>query len=58
MTAKTPRARSCSTPNSSYGLDEEDALARGFSLHEVQPPQAASDAGLRGRMVQSLGGRA
>ena len=40
------------------GLDEEDALARGFSLHEVQPPQAASDAELRGRMVQSLGGRA
>ena len=40
------------------GLDEEDALARGFSLHEVQPPQAGSDAELRGRMVQSLGGRA
>lgn len=40
------------------GLDEEDALVRGFSLHEVQPPQADSDEGLRGRMVQSLGGRA
>ena len=40
------------------GLDEEDALHRGFSLHEVQPPQAGSDAELRGRMVQSLGGRA
>jgi len=40
------------------GLDEEDALARGFSLHEVQPPQAGSDAELRGRMVQSLGSRA
>ncbi len=40
------------------GLDEEDALVRGFSLHEVQPPQAASDEGLRGRMVQSLGSRA
>ena len=40
------------------GLDEEDALARGFSLHEVQPPQAASDAELHGRMVQSLGRRA
>lgn len=37
------------------GLDEEDALVRGFSLHEVQPPQAADDDGLRGRMVQSLG---
>lgn len=40
------------------GLDEEDALVRGFSLHEVQPPQADSDEGLRGRMVQSLGARA
>lgn len=40
------------------GLDEEDALVRGFSLHEVQPPQACSDEGLRGRMVQSLGSRA
>lgn len=40
------------------GLDEEDALIRGFSLHEVQPPQAASDADLHGRMVQSLGARA
>lgn len=40
------------------GLDEEDALVRGFSLHEVQPPHADSDEGLRGRMVQSLGGRA
>jgi len=37
------------------GLDEEDALIRGFSLHEVQPPQAVDDDGLRGRMVQSLG---
>lgn len=40
------------------GLDEEDALIRGFSLHEVQPPQGASDADLHGRMVQSLGARA
>ena len=40
------------------GLDEEDALVRGFSLHEVQPPQADSDEGLRGRMIQSRGGRA
>ncbi len=40
------------------GLDEEDALSRGFSLGEVQPPQAGSDDALRGRMVQLLGGRA
>ncbi|MCF7752067.1 hypothetical protein KQ945_15000 [Bacillus subtilis subsp. subtilis] len=40
------------------GLDEEDALIRGFSLHEVQPPQGGSDADLHGRMVQSLGARA
>jgi len=39
-------------------MDEEEALGRGFSLHEVQPPQADSDEGLRGRMIQSLGGRA
>jgi len=40
------------------GLDEEDALMRGFSLHEVQPPQADDDDGLKGRMVQTLGRRA
>ncbi|MGY8562648.1 hypothetical protein L0938_04380 [Paracidovorax citrulli] len=40
------------------GLDEEDALLRGFSLHELQPPQAADDDALKGRMVQSLGRRA
>ncbi len=40
------------------GMDEEDALVRGFSLHEVQPPQADSDDALHGRMVQSLGARA
>ncbi|WDS36761.1 hypothetical protein [Pseudoxanthomonas sp.] len=40
------------------GLDEEDALVRGFSLHEVVPPYADSDADLRALMVQSLGGRA
>ncbi len=39
------------------GLDEEDALIRGFSLHEVQPPQSDTDEALRGRMVQSLGTR-
>ena len=37
------------------GLDEEDALARGFSLGEVSPPRADDDAGLRGKMVQTLG---
>lgn len=36
------------------GLDEDDALARGFSLTEVTPPQG-SDAQLRGRMVLVLG---
>lgn len=37
------------------GLDEEDALERGFSLDEVSPPRADDDTGLRGRMVQTLG---
>ncbi len=36
------------------GLDPEDALARGFSLDEVQPPQAAGDEALARRMFQSL----
>lgn len=40
------------------GLDAEDALARGFTLDEVQPPQAEDDEKLRARMVQSLGARA
>jgi hypothetical protein len=40
------------------GLDEDDALARGFSLDEVSPPRAENDAALRHLMVQSLGGRA
>ena len=40
------------------GLDEEDALTRGFSLDEVSPPRAENDAALRGLMVQSLGARA
>lgn len=40
------------------GLDEDDALARGFSLSEVSPPHADTDAALRGLMVQSLGARA
>lgn len=40
------------------GLDEDDALARGFSLGEVSPPRADNDAALRNLMVQSLGARA
>ena len=40
------------------GLDEDDALARGFSLHEIAPPEADDDAQLRPRMVQQLGARA
>ena len=40
------------------GLDEDDALVRGFSLNEVSPPRADNDAALRGLMVQSLGARA
>ena len=40
------------------GLDEEDALERGFSLGEVSPPSAQTDDALRGLMVQQLGGRA
>ena len=39
------------------GLDEEDALARGFTLDEVVPPRAADDDALRHRMFQSLGER-
>ena len=40
------------------GLDEDDALARGFSLAEIAPPRARDDASLRALMVQSLGARA
>lgn len=40
------------------GLDEDDALERGFSLAEVAPPQADDDAALRERMVTRLGERA
>lgn len=40
------------------GLDEDDALARGFSLTEVAPPSAGDDATLRALMVQSMGARA
>lgn len=40
------------------GLDQDDALARGFSLDEVAPPQAASDEDLVHLMVRQLGARA
>ena len=40
------------------GLDEEDALERGFSLGELSPPTGGSDDDLRARMVQKLGGSA
>ena len=40
------------------GLDEDDALERGFSLAEIAPPQAQHDDALRGLMIQQLGGRA
>ncbi len=39
------------------GLDEDDALHRGFSLHDVAPP-TGDDSRLRGQMVRSLGHRA
>ena len=39
------------------GLDEDDALQRGFSLHEIAPPEGSDDA-LRVRMVRNLGTRA
>ena len=40
------------------GLDEDDALERGFSLAEVAPPPGNDEAQLRPRMVQKLGGSA
>ena len=40
------------------GLDEEDALERGFALGEVTPPAGDDDAALAARMVQRLGARA
>ena len=40
------------------GLDEDDALARGFSLNEVSPPQAPTDDALVPLMTQQLGARA
>lgn len=40
------------------GLDEEDALARGFSLSEISPPVAGNDEELSGQMTVTLGHRA
>lgn len=40
------------------GLDEEDALERGFALDELAPPQSDDDETLRVQMIRSLGGRA
>ena len=40
------------------GLDEDDALERGFSLTELSPPAAGDDDALRPRMVQALGASA
>lgn len=40
------------------GLDEADALERGFTPGELAPPQAKDDDALRPLMMQSLGGRA
>jgi len=40
------------------GLDENDALERGFSLDGIVPPQGDTDDALRPQMVQQLGGRA
>ncbi|MEN1942238.1 hypothetical protein WCE55_00015 [Luteimonas sp. MJ293] len=40
------------------GLDEDDALARGFSLSELAPPQGETDDALRPKMIHKLGARA
>ena len=40
------------------GLDEADALDRGFALAELAPPRGDDDDALRARMMQALGGRA
>ena len=34
------------------GLDDDDATAMGFDLHDVEPPRADSDAELRALMIQ------
>ena len=40
------------------GLDEEDALERGFSLAELAPPRGIDDEALADHMIRQLGGRA
>lgn len=40
------------------GLDEADALQRGFSLEELSPPSGDGEDALRARMVHKPGGRA
>lgn len=40
------------------GMDEEDALERGFSLDELAPPRADSDDELVAQMTVNLGRRA
>ena len=40
------------------GLDEDDALMRGFSLSELDPPQGETDDALRPQMIRKLGARA
>lgn len=40
------------------GLDDDDALERGFAPGELSPPSARDDEALRPLMMQSLGGRA
>lgn len=40
------------------GLDEEDALERGFSLAELAPPRGIDDEALPDHMILQLGGRA
>jgi len=39
------------------GLDEDDALQRGFALGELTPPHAGDDESLRTQMVQQLPSR-
>ena len=39
------------------GLDEDDALERGFVLGELTPPQALDDESLRSQMTRALGTR-
>jgi len=36
------------------GLDDEDAIALGFTLESIAPPNASTDSALRELMVQSI----